>query len=192
MRKLERNAQPDCLDAGAPGWTEDYLTETRRNPGHRFHWRSDICYRKIRQRLSEMTEARCAFCDGPIGLESRETVEHFRPKSQFPQFAYAWDNLFPCCDQCQSSKREGFDPALLKPDSPEYAFANYFVANYKSGALDPSPHADDVARNRTEVTIRMYGLNLPARKIARKREWERFHRDLEACIADYNYRFFLE
>jgi len=50
-----------------------------------------------------MTQAHCAFCDGQIGAESRETVEHFRPKGLFPELAYAWDNLFPCCDLCQSA-----------------------------------------------------------------------------------------
>lgn len=192
MRKLERPAEPDCLHAGAPGWTQDYLAGRERNAAHPFRWRSDACYREIRNRLAAMTQTHCAFCDGRIGVESRETVEHFRPKSRFPELAYAWDNLFPCCDLCQSMKREQFDPALLKPDDADYAFSSYFVVNYKTGEVEPSPHADDTARHRAETSIRLYWLNLPYRTVARCREWEHYCRDPEGCLDDYYYRFFLE
>ena len=77
-----------------------------------------------------MTQRHCAFCDGPLGIESRETVEHFRPKSKFPELAFAWENLFPCCDVCQSHKGERFDLHLLKPDDDDYHFERYFVVNF--------------------------------------------------------------
>ncbi|MBI4740147.1 MAG: hypothetical protein HY777_01010 [Betaproteobacteria bacterium] len=190
MQKIERSAQPDCLRAGCPGWTKDFVAARERDPAHPFKWRSQACYREIRRQLSAMTMAHCAFCDGAIGVESRETVEHFRPKSAFPDLAYEWNNRFPCCDMCQSNKREMFDPDLLKPDAPEYAFSTYFVANFRTGELEPSPRSDEKARLQAGVTIRIYGLNLPARKKARKREWERFV-DPKTCLDDYNYRFSL-
>jgi len=192
LRKLERTQAPDCLTEGGPGWTEDYVAKRAVNPAHCFSWRSASCYAEIRHRLAAMTQTHCAFCDGQIGVESRETVEHFRPKGQFPELAYAWENLFPCCDLCQSSKRERFAPALLKPDAPDYRFQAYFIANYKTGALEPAPYAAEEERQRAEISIRLYGLNLPARTTARRREWERYCRDPEAYVDDYNYRFFLE
>lgn len=192
LRKLERPLEPDCLHEGAPGWTEEYVVGRERNAAHPFSWRSNACYRELRHHLAAMTQNHCAFCDGQIGVESRKTIEHFRPKSRFPELAYAWDNLFPCCDLCQSSKREQFDPALLKPDAPDYAFASHFVVKYQTGEIEPSPHADDAARYRAEVSIRLYALNLPERTLARRREWEHYCRDPDACLDDYNYRFFLE
>lgn len=192
MLKLERPCEPDCLHVGAPGWTEAYVIGRERNAAHPFSWRSAPCYREIRHRLAAMTQGHCAFCDGQIGVESRKTVEHFRPKSQFPELAYAWDNLFPCCDLCQSAKREQFDPALLKPDDPHYAFTDHFIVNYQTGEIEPSPHADEPARLRAEISIRLYALNLPERTIARRREWQHYCRDPDACLNDYNYRFFLE
>ncbi|MFA7239591.1 MAG: hypothetical protein WC091_05710 [Sulfuricellaceae bacterium] len=191
MHKMKRPAQPDCLNANWPDWTEDFVTARKLDPKHPFGWRSPACYQEIRRQLSVMTQAHCAFCDGAIGVESRETVEHFRPKSTFPDLAYEWNNLFPCCDLCQSNKLEKFDPALLKPDELEYAFDNYFVANFSTGEIEPSPHTDANARRQADVTIRLYGLNLPARKKARKREWEAYQRDAQAALDDYNYRFFL-
>lgn len=191
MHKMERSAQPDCFSASWLAWTEDFVAARQHDPKHLFSWRSPACYQEIRRQLSTMTQAHCAFCDGPIGVESRETVEHFRPKNTFHNLAYEWNNLFPCCDMCQSNKRENFDPALLKPDEPEYAFDKYFVANFSTGEIEPSPHSDEEARQKADVTIKIYGLNLPARKKARKREWESYQRGLQACLDDYNYRFFL-
>lgn len=192
MRKLTRNEQPECLKTGSQVWTEDFVSARKGNPSHKFSWRDKDCYQAIRQRLSAMTQAHCAFCDGQIGTESRETVEHFKPKSEFPGLAYDWLNLFPCCDVCQSHKLEKFDESLLKPDVDDYRFGDYFIANYKTGELEPLPSAPDFAKYRAEITIRLYGLNIPARNKARIREMERFIRDSQAFLDDYNYRFFLE
>lgn len=192
MRKLVRTASPDCLRADAPEWSDDYLAARKADPRHPFSWRSQRCYREIRRELARMTQEHCAFCDGQVGTESRETVEHFRPKSLFPALAYQWDNLFLCCDLCQSSKNERFNEGLLRPDDADYQFATYFVANFHTGAIEPSPAADEAARVRAQVTIELYALNVPARKKARKREWERFSRDSAAHIDDYSYRYFLE
>jgi len=192
LRRLVRPSQPECLENNSVKWTEAFVASRQQNPKHRFSWPKPDCYQAIRKQLSEMTQTHCAFCDGQIGTESRETVEHFRPKSQFPGFAYQWDNLFPCCDMCQSQKREQFDDGLLKPDAADFAFMRYFVVNFKTGEIEPSPHADEQLQYQAKITIRIYGLNLPARNNARRREWERFCRDPEPFLDDYNYRFFLD
>lgn len=192
MRKVNRNEAPACLVAGAPGWTLDYVAKREMNPAYKFSWRNQACYDAIRRQLVAMTQDHCAFCDGRIGTESRETVEHFRPKSVFPGLAYEWTNLFPCCDVCQSNKREQFDALLLKPDELTYLFEDYFVANFLTGALEPRPDAPEEARRRAEVTINLYGLNLPARKVARLREMNSYLLNIEHCIDDYNYRYFLD
>lgn len=192
MRKIDRPQQPECLESHATKWTETFVTARQQDPKYKFRWPQQDCYQAVRKQLSEMTQGHCAFCDGRIGTESRETVEHFRPKSRFPSLAYQWDNLFPCCDMCQSQKREQFEEGLLKPDDTEFAFNSYFIANYKTGEIAPSPYADEQDRHRAETTIRIYGLDLPARNIARRRERECFDRDLEPVLDDYNYRFFLD
>ena len=139
-----------------------------------------------------MTNMHCAFCDGQLGVVSQETIEHFRPKSKYPTLAYHWDNLFPCCNLCQSIKKERFDEALLKPDDINYAFYDFFTVNYHNGEITPSSHANLAAQTRAHKTIELFGLNTEARKEARKRELRHFSEALVPCIDDYNYRFFLE
>lgn len=197
MHKVERSEQPDCLDENWSGWTKDFVAARKLDPKHPFRWRCETCEKEIRSHLARMTQDHCAFCDGINGVVSQKTVEHFHPKSGFPDLAYKWNNLFSCCNVCQSCKGEKFDEALLKPDEPEYTFDNYFMVSIVTGAIEPLPQLDESARWRAEVTIRLYGLNLPDRKKARIRELERYRRDLNNCnfqadLDDYNFRFFLE
>jgi len=185
LRKLYRPEAPEILRENAARWTENYLE--RRH----FYWPKES-YPSIREKLGEMTQTHCAFCDGPLGVESRETVEHFRPKSQFPELAYTWDNLFPCCDVCQSSKREAFHELLLKPDAREYRFSRYFMVDYRTGAIEASAIADETGQQSARITVGLYGLNSPARKRARLRELEYYRSKDNPVLDDYSYRFFLE
>lgn len=188
---MTRPQAPDCLQALAPVWIAAFVEARQRQPAATFSWPSRECYGEIRRSLVTMSVGHCAFCDGLIGLTSRETVEHFRPKSVFPALAYDWDNLFPCCDLCQSVKRERFDAALLRPDRQEYRFEDFFVLDYRTGLLRPRPGADDAARYRAEVTIDLYGLNRPERARERLRTWRHFCQEEAPCLDDFPYRYAL-
>ncbi len=192
MRKLNRPQQPACLADQAAQWTDSFIAARQQNPKYLFRWPQRDCYQAVRNQLLAMTQAHCAFCDGLLGTESCETVEHFRPKSRFTDLAYQWDNLFPCCNRCQSQKREQFEDGLLKLDEADYSFNSYFMVNYKTGEIEPSPHATSPMQERAKVTLNIYGLNLSPRNSARKRELEHYHRDPAPILDDYNYRFFLE
>ncbi len=191
MFKLTRSPQPDCLAENQESWTQDFVAARKGDSGHRFSWRSESCYKQTREVLCSDTGRRCAYCDGPIGTESRETIDHFRPKGRFPTLAYAWDNLFAACDVCQINKGEKFDQALLKTDEPGYGYSDYFLTNYRTGALEPAPDKSEEAQNRARVTIQMLGLNSEPRKRARLRELKHFSQDSEASLDDYSYRYFL-
>jgi uncharacterized protein (TIGR02646 family) len=106
-----------------------------------------------------MTAGHCAYCDGyELGESSRETIDHFRPKSRFPELAFAWQNLFPACDSCQLAKRD-FHEQLLKPDEEGYEFARYFVLNFKTGDLEPNPGALPEEQQKAQNTIALLSLN---------------------------------
>ncbi len=128
--------------------------------------------------LSKLTANHCCFCDIlPVSKgEIRPTVEHFRPKSKekFPHLAFSWENLFLCCDQCQSYKLGKYDILLLKPDEPGYEFEQYFDINFKEGTLQPRSSQNDEQNKRAAITIDLYGLNKDNRPTARKRELKKY------------------
>jgi len=191
--------RPVCPDYLTECWEAlglRYEAAKQKDPKYKFVWFADFQYDLTRELLLAMTNNYCAFCDGgDLGAMSRETLEHFRPKSrpEFHRLAYQWENLYPCCDRCQSEKLEKYDDALLIADEAGYAFDDYFIADYSTGEILPNPLASSVKQYRAEKTIELYGLNVDVRATIRKKELKRYlqrdpHTDI---LADFSYRYFL-
>jgi uncharacterized protein (TIGR02646 family) len=60
----------------------------------------------IRRTLGSMCAGacRCMYCEDSTGNE----VEHFRPKSFYPEFAFIWLNYLYSCSSCNRTKRDHF------------------------------------------------------------------------------------
>lgn len=173
-----------------------YDEEKRQNAAFNFRWYPPFRYQDTRRLLNEMTDGHCAFCDGgDLGAVSRGTIEHFRPKSlpEFRRLAFQWDNLYPCCDRCQSEKRADFDNLLLVADEPDYRFEDYFIVDYATGEIQPNPLVSGNNQQRARLTIDFYGLNISVRMHCRKKELKRYRqRDIEEDVLnDFSYRYFL-
>lgn len=98
MLPYNRPEEPQCLADNALAWTTAFVARRSKDPKASFSWNNQDCYAIVRETLFEPTGNRCAFCDGMTGSVSRQTVEHFKPKKTFPELAFTWSNLFPCCD----------------------------------------------------------------------------------------------
>lgn len=191
--------RPVCPDYLIECWEAlglRYEVAKQKDPKYKFVWFADFQYDQTRELLLAMTNNHCAFCDGgDLGAMSRETLEHFRPKSrpEFHRLAYQWENLYPCCDRCQSEKLEKYDDALLIADEAGYAFEDYFIADYLTGEIKPNPLASAENQLRAEATIKLYGLNVGPRTTIRKKELKRYlQRDPDTDILDdFSYRYFL-
>lgn len=199
MRKIVRSETPEILKENSKKWGEEFAKKKELNPNYKFNWKT---YEKksvdkhIKPDLIKMTNNHCSFCDSyPLGVSSRKTIEHFKPKSEYPLLAYEWENLFLCCDTCQSAKREKFDDKLLKPDREDYEFNKYFIVDYKTGELKPNPIKDKENQIKAKVTIKMYDLNSEDRLIDRL-DTNEMYQDLiendKYKLNDFPYRYFLE
>ena len=118
--------------------------------------------------LMEMQNSKCSYCERyipPRGLGRQ--VEHFRPKSAFPEFRYSWTNLLVACPTCNGNKLEQFptddsgDPLLLDPSDPNTDPEEHvaFVVTRRQGELGPKGLA--IARgdsDRGRETIEVLGL----------------------------------
>ena len=71
----------------------------------------------IFSQLQGMTvpSGKCMYCMASLGSD----IEHFRPKTPFPAFAFQWTNLLLCCSDCGRLKGQkspsiipGFHPIL--------------------------------------------------------------------------------
>lgn len=202
MMKIERLSTPDFLTRNYKKWGKRFKNRRDADDSAVFSWTQHQGQRinllllpilmKMTSLLGEQGNAHCSFCDGfPVEPVSANSIEHFKPKSQFPRLAYAWKNLFYCCSKCQESKMENFDKKLLKPDNFGYSFEYYFQFDTKTGEIIPNPDRSEVDFGRAEKTIELYGLNEHGRPKARQRTIRMYLDSNNPILDEFPYRYIL-
>lgn len=96
----------------------------------------------------------CAYSCHWIAFDTGwKTTEHFLPKSNYPEFAYEWDNyrLVAGVLNGRKSDNEVLDPFQIEN--------GWFVIKFPSLLVVPSPHLDRALRERVRDTIDILGLN---------------------------------
>jgi uncharacterized protein (TIGR02646 family) len=198
MRKQTRPPIPDILQKHGERWTRQWIELRAKNASAAFHWyqvEGKSAREWLLPQLKVMPQGHCAFCDCfPLDDRSQEPIEHFKPKTD-PRFyaeAYAWDNLYYCCDCCQSSKGEQWDDRLLRPDAEDYSFSRYFMFDYTTGEIKANCLANAPDQTRATVTIELYGLDLAAKRRSRCLELRKWQRSSERDLDLWAYRDFLD
>lgn len=99
MHWVDRGPEPEGLAAVrsryTPRWVEYYRNGTGSRP-------SDSHWRDFHDDLSSVFFDLCAYCEELC----RGEVEHFRPKSRFPELVYEWSNWVFACHDCNFAKSE--------------------------------------------------------------------------------------
>jgi uncharacterized protein (TIGR02646 family) len=136
--------------------------------GNRTWQSSGKLYNLLKEALSLLTNHHCSFCDGfPLNNTSKETIEHYQPKADYKDKTYDWDNLFLCCDKCQSQANKMAFEFTVKPDLPEYAFDKYFYFEPQDGKVKSIEENTDSPANKF---LKRYGINNNAQRLeARKK-----------------------
>lgn len=118
----------------------------------------DSRWRDFHDNLKSAFQGLCAYCEE----RSRGEVDHFRPKSLYPELVYSWSNwLFACrdCNQAKSGKWpvEGYvDPcAKSRPTHPEL----YFTFDTRTGEILPMENLSPRRRRKAQRTIDDLRLN---------------------------------
>ena len=193
MRRFQRGVRPAVLADKEEAWGLEW--EERHAQGGAFSWRvvdKLPLNQHLLPALKEQTQDHCSFCDiFPVTPPSRDTIEHFKPKSRFPTEAFLWINLYYCCMHCQLQKKEKFDEDLLRPDAQDYSFDRYFRWDFTRGELLVNERGSDADRRRAKITIELYGLNQGHPRL-RRREIGLWIRRDGLPLDDFAYRDFLE
>lgn len=161
-------------------------------------------HREVKDALATVQHGKCCFCESKVQHISYGDVEHFRPKAGWSQdeaddlhkpgyfwLAYAWSNLFLCCQLCnQRFKRNLFplvdpsqraDPTIRDISAEQPVMLNPSID-------DPEEHIgfrDEIAYGKTdrgEHTIDLLGLNREAMVEHRREALARVQRILELLI----------
>lgn len=198
MRPCVRGLAPPLLAEHGPAIAQKYVAQRAADSRYKFEWpRRDrqSLLDVVRDALRAMTDTRCSYCDGhPIDATGEEQIDHFQPKTdpRFHRLVCEWTNLFLCCSRCNRAKGAQWEPALLRPDDPDFTFERYFEYRFDTGELQPNGTGtiDDQARARR--TIDILQLNRPGVCFLRKHTVKALVRhEMEEARAELPYRYLL-
>jgi uncharacterized protein (TIGR02646 family) len=91
----------------------------------------------IKRAIQKMFHGKCVFCESIVDASGDIHIEHFYPKSLYPECTFEWENLFPACKKCNNPKGD-YDTdtyPIVNPerDDPEKCFV------YRDVRIHPAP-----------------------------------------------------
>jgi hypothetical protein len=105
--------------------------------------------RKIIPDLHSAYHGRCAYtCHWIPNDTGSITVEHFKAKEVYPQYAYCWDNYRLVCGRLNGRKgiyEDTLDPFILQD--------GWIVMHFPSLRLKPGGHLTEVEANQVKTTV---------------------------------------
>ncbi len=180
MRKLERLP----LSAAAM----DYLqtdrsakvaaaADPKAEAARLWHSKSRAIFCEVRNTLQEMAPGiqHCMYCENNEATD----IEHFWPKSTYPERAFEWANYLLACSNCNSNhKRNRFplddgEPLLIDPtvDEPQHHLE-----------LTPTEGIYKARTTKGSHSIAVFGLERGTLRKGRKHAWKA----LQALIVSYD------
>lgn len=99
MIKLELPPEPPELTAQKARLTAEYREKKKTV------WSEGAVGETLKRVLCEMTHNKCAYSEAPLETNgSVKHIEHFYPKSIYPERVVEWGNLLPTCATCNAGK----------------------------------------------------------------------------------------
>jgi uncharacterized protein (TIGR02646 family) len=156
MIHVDRGPEPDGFPARADGWRRRFEEASEQNPelsASKFWAKVRNQVRDDAQDLYEVFHGKCAYCEAKMAHVSSPHVEHYYPKSKFPDQMFDWQNWLLSCGRCNDKKWTHFpecdgQPCLLNPTTE-----------------NPAAHLDFLREQilprtrRGKETIHLIGLN---------------------------------
>lgn len=130
-------------------------------------------HKDIQNVLFESSHDKCAFCECKPGQSGNREVEHFEPKSLYPDRTFDWDNLLPACRKCNEAKGD-FDTRTVPIVNPTVENPE-LILTYNFLEVIPLPGTKD--EKKVDDTIRVCNLNSPRLYSARA--------DIMKSVAEY-------
>ena len=111
MIKLEREAEPKVMIVNKSTWLNDLKVAISKYGSYkdipeREKQRLTSFYRNddVRDALVKSSSGKCAFCECIPSEGGNVEIEHFKPKSIYPDLTFEWLNFLPSCRKCNGAK----------------------------------------------------------------------------------------
>ena len=149
MHWVHRGPAPPSLEAVRQTLTPEWVAHYRNQMGER---PSDAHWRNFLSNLRLPFYGICGYCEEEAALEE---VDHFRPKSKFPELVYAWSNWVFACNSCNNTKNDKWPPggyvdpcACSTQERPEH----FFDFNLRTGMIVPKSDLTQEQRRKASQT----------------------------------------
>ena len=155
MHWVDRGREPDALEAVRVQYTQRWVQHYREGLGAK---PSENRWRDFREDLGRVFFGLCGYCEEIC----RGEVDHFRPKSRFPERVYEWANWVFACRDCNGSKLDKWPPGGYIDPCAKSRLArpeNFFHFDTSTGEIIPNPGLGPVRRRKAVATIGDLRLN---------------------------------
>ena len=155
MHWVDRGPEPTQLASIRATYTEGWILFYRNRIGNKPR---DTKWLKFAGDLKRAFHGICAYCE----TRCRGQVEHFHPKSRYPELVYRWANWLLVCNECNFAKsRRAFVGGCINPCAA-YWFGHperYFTFDTKTGRIHPKRSLPEGSRRKAQQTIDYLRLN---------------------------------
>lgn len=115
MIRIARGDKPEILADKEIQWRSDYLEKvskfalspTSENKKRKEKAEAKYRHPRIKEALKTAFSGKCAYCESHVVHIDYGDIEHFRPKSKFPELCFQWDNLLLSCKICNDKAHKG-------------------------------------------------------------------------------------
>lgn len=129
MIRVKRAAEPKVLQRNAQSWLKELLealNELEQAPKEQLKQakkkfekiQQKYNHKEVKDALVKMFYGKCAYCESSITVVTYGQIEHFYPKSAYPDKTFAWDNLLLSCDKCNNTQHKGTNFPLDSAGQP--------------------------------------------------------------------------
>lgn len=141
MIPVTRISEPRVLAKNAARWLEalesiksnNKATKTDINKAQ-----NKYSHPQVKEALVKMFNGKCAYCESKIIVVTYGAIEHFYPKSQYPDLTFTWENLLLSCDKCNDANHKGTNFPL------DDITGNPLLIDPTDGVTDPNTHLEFV------------------------------------------------
>ena len=170
LRWIERGTEPAEIAGFAETYTQgwiDYYTNRDPSGSPTLTQPQDHEWSYYSETLGEPSNNNCWYCERKCESVGgwAPTVDHFRPRSLFPESTYAWSNWIFSCRRCNVENKQDRWPefGFVDPTSVDIAERpeQYFDYDLESGSIIARADASDTYQQRAWATIDGLGLSEP-------------------------------
>ncbi|OKS86725.1 AAA family ATPase [Mucilaginibacter polytrichastri] len=207
MLRVNRPERPPFYNSSSYILAKEQLeSDALSNSQQRLHFNYDILS-SLAGDLLPVFHFKCAYCESPVPGPSDFQIDSFRPKGgavglsnefsllHYYWLAYEWENLLPCCNDCNKHKGNSFP---IEPNTERARIGAVGEELYLEMSLLVDPCRDDPREHmmfhedgtvsaitgKGDCTIEILGLNRGNLVRERQREAQQLSTEIETMLMD--------